>query len=269
MLHQYTTPYSSLAWLPLIGHLIYIGLVMTITKEQWRDGRRIGARDAFGVPSLALFSTMVGFGAVARENGFDAVQAVLTTALVWGMPGQVAFAQLFGAGGGAFVIFIAVALANLRMLPMTVSGLPTMRIDLHKVGVLRRLVAAHFMAVTGWAQLTLASQKVQSGQIYPYYLGFVAVIYMSALFGTGVGFFLADQAPRPVVMVAVYMTPLYILLLVSSARQVTNRQAVLLGAILGPLTYPLLGDWCLLAAGAGGGALALIKRKALDRKKAQ
>lgn len=236
-----------------------------ISKQLWREGRWIGARDALGVPALALFSTMVGFGAVARENGFDAVQAVLTTALVWGMPGQVAFAQLFGAGGGALVIFIAVALANLRMLPMTVSGLPLMRIDLHKPGLIRRLIAAHFMAVTGWAQLSLASQKVQTGQIYPYYLGFVAIIYTSALLGTGVGFFLADQAPTPVVMVAVYMTPLYILLLVSSAQQVTNRQAVLIGAVLGPLTYPLLGDWCLLAAGLGGGALALIKRARAEK----
>jgi len=64
--------------------------------------------------------------------------------------------------------------------------------------------------------------------------------------------------PDPVIRIAVYVTPLYIVLLVSSARVWANRFAVLLGAILGPLTYPLLGDWCILAAGLGGGTAAVV-----------
>ena len=201
---------------------------------------------------------MIGFGAIARESGFDIWVSFATTLSIWGMPGQIAFAELYAAGGGGLVIFTAVALANLRMLPMTVSGLPIMALDQHKYGAFRRLIVAHLLAVTGWAQLTAAQTRVPPMGILPYYLGFVAVIYMAALCGTVFGYYLSDVVPPLALRVAIFMTPLYLMLLVSSARQIGNRLAVGLGALVGPLTYPWLGDWCILAAGLGGGTVAVL-----------
>ena len=238
------------------------------SRAAWRQARRTGAVDGLGVPAMALFTTMVGFGAIARESGLDVFVTLSATLFIWGMPGQVAFVDLYAAGAGGIVIFTAVALANLRMLPMTVSGLPLMRLDDHTIGFPARLGIAHLLAVTGWAQLTAAQDKVPPLGILPYYLGFVAVIYLAASIGTVFGYYLSDMVPETGIRIAIYATPVYLFLLVASARQGVNRLAVWLGAGLGPLTYPLLGDWCILAAGLGGGTAAmLIARAAANRGK--
>lgn len=220
--------------------------------------RRRGFGDAFGVPAIALFSTMIGFGAISREAGLDAWVTFATTLTIWGMAGQIAYVELFSAGAGALVIFTAVALANLRMLPMTVSGMPLLHLQEHRVSFPRRLFYGHLLAVTGWAQLTAAQTRVPPHAVLPYYVAFVSVTYCSALAGTVFGYYLSDIVPDVVLRIAIYMTPLYIVLLVSSARQGANRLAVVLGAVLGPATWPWLGDWCILAAGFGGGTMALV-----------
>ena len=74
-----------------------------------------GALDALALPALALGSTMMGFGAIAREAGFDFWMTTLTTLSVWGMPGQVAFVSLYATGSSMFLMVVAVALANMRM----------------------------------------------------------------------------------------------------------------------------------------------------------
>ena len=94
--------------------------------------RRIAALDALRAPAYALGATMAGFATIAREAGFDVWMAVTTSALIWGMPGQVAFASLYSAGASLFVIFIAVTLANMRMLLMVVSAADMMHLKMHR-----------------------------------------------------------------------------------------------------------------------------------------
>lgn len=224
----------------------------------WNSARRLGMLDGLGVPAVALFATMAGFGAISRESGLDVFVTLASTLFIWGMPGQVAFVDLYAVGASGAVIFTAVALANLRMLPMTVSGLPMMRLKDHGIGLFGRVGIAHLLAVTGWAQLTAAQSKVPPAGILPYYLGFVSIIYIAASAGTIFGYYLSDLVPDPVIRVAIFATPVYLLLLVGSARQWGNRVAVILGAMLGPLTYPVLGDWCIMAAGLGGGTMAVL-----------
>ena len=84
-----------------------------------------GIYDASNVPGFALGSTMMGFSIIAKEAGFNFWMVMLTTATVWGMPGQVAFAGLYAVGASLFLIFIAVTLANMRMMLMVISGANT------------------------------------------------------------------------------------------------------------------------------------------------
>lgn len=232
------------------------------TATSARAARRAGVLAGLGVPGCALFLTMTGFGAIARESGLTAWMALASTAFVWGMPGQVAFAELYTAGAGALVIFVAVALANLRMLPMTVVGLPMMALERHGLGFAGRCLVAHFLSVTGWAQLTDAERRFPRMAVFPYYTGFVAVLYSMACSGTVFGFYLSDMVPATVAMLAIYITPLYLFLLVSNARRVTNQWAVGLGAAVGPACYPLIGDWSIMAAGliAGSAAMLIARR---------
>ena len=57
-----------------------------------------GIRNALGVPALLLFSAMTGFGSLAQEQGLSLWISMLSTVLIWGMPGQVVHVELYGLG---------------------------------------------------------------------------------------------------------------------------------------------------------------------------
>ena len=90
--------------------------------------RRNAMIDALRAPCYALCVTMAGFSSIARESGFDFMMTLVTSLGVWGMPGQVAFASLYSAGASLFIIFVAVSLANMRMLLMVISAADMMLI---------------------------------------------------------------------------------------------------------------------------------------------
>ncbi|HAE02598.1 MAG TPA: hypothetical protein DCG04_14375 [Rhodospirillaceae bacterium] len=64
------------------------------------------------------------------------------------------------------------------------------------------------------------------------------------------------------------MTPLYLLLLISGARQWANRLSVLFGIAIGLALYPVMGDWAVIAAGLLGGTLGFISAPHLFRNNA-
>lgn len=226
------------------------------------DAFRAGFTDAVGIPGLGLFVSMMGFGAIALESGLGPWVTFLTTALVWGLPGQVAFAELYGSGAAWFALFAAVTLANMRMLPMTASGLPLMHLKGHGVGFAGRCLTAHFLAITGWAHLAIAAERYPPSRVFPYYIGLSIVIYSCALAGTMVGYYLNDFASDTATRVAVFSTPIYLILMVAGARRVMNQWAVGLGIALCPPLYLVIGDWSVMAAGLVGGTAAyLIKRQ--------
>ncbi len=220
-----------------------------------------GARRCVGVPAMGIGLSMVGFGALASDLGFSGIQAFLTTALVWGLPGQIAYVELAAAGAPLSVLVAAVAFANMRMLPMVVTGLPTI-LGGRQAGFLQRVFLVQFMAVTAWTQMNADTPDMPARSRLPYYLGFVAVLYAAGLGGTMIGYGVGAVLPEPALRIAVFMTPLYLLLLVAAARHPTNRIAVVLGAAIGTGLFPLIGDAAVLAAGLIGGSVAIALGRA-------
>jgi len=81
-----------------------------------------GIRNALGVPALLLFSAMTGFGSLAQEQGLQEQGlslwiSMLSTVLIWGMPGQVVHVELYGLGAPLIAVALGVAGANARFLP--------------------------------------------------------------------------------------------------------------------------------------------------------
>ena len=76
--------------------------------------------------SCALLCTLRHHGGLffncTQGPAFDFMMTLVTSLGVWGMPGQVAFASLYSAGASLFMIFVAVSLANMRMLLMVISA---------------------------------------------------------------------------------------------------------------------------------------------------
>ena len=232
----------------------------TVAETTWRRAALRGARRCVGVPSFGIGLSMLGFGALASDLGFSGLQALLTTALVWGLPGQIAYAELAAAGAPLGVVIAAVAFANMRMLPMTVTGLATI-LGGRQVGFLGRLFLMQFMAVTAWTQMNADTPAMGPRDRLPYYIGFVAVLYVAGVGGTAIGYTVGSVLPEPALRVAVFMTPLYLLLLVAAARHPTNQMAVVLGAVFGTGLFPLIGDAAVLVAGLVGGSIAVAARR--------
>jgi len=220
--------------------------------------RRIAAIDAVRAPAYALGATMAGFATIAREAGFDVWMVISTSALVWGMPGQVAFASLYSVGASLFIIFVAVTLANMRMLLMVVSAADMMHLHLHKLPLWRRVVLMQFLAITSWAHLAIAETKYPRHLLMPYFQGFSLTLFSFGIMGTIGGYFLPDLVPPDVLRIIIFITPIYIFLLIIMARQKANRLAVACGGALCPLLYPVAGEWSILIAGVIGGSLAML-----------
>ena len=121
--------------------------------------------DALGMPSLVLLASMTGFGSLARESALGLEIALLATAGIWGLPGQIALAELYAAGSEILAVVMAVSLANARFLPMAVSFVPLLRPGLARRAWGQALVA---LKTPQWdeaeGQLAEGLRLLESGQ---------------------------------------------------------------------------------------------------------
>ena len=217
---------------------------------------RVGVVDALNVPGFALFFTMVGFSTLAKDAGFDVWQVSAITTAVWGMPGQVAFVSLYATGASLAIIFFAVALANMRMMLMVISGYNILGLQLHRIAFWKKILLMHLMAITSWAQINHIKYKYPSHLILSYYIGFAITIYLFGFGGTLLGYFIDNFVNSEFLRLIAFMTPLYILLLVVSSPDYLNRLSVILGGLIVPVLYPLIAESSILVGGIIGGSIA-------------
>jgi predicted branched-subunit amino acid permease len=219
-----------------------------------------GAREACGAAGIVLAASYVGFGSLIRQNGLGLDIGLLSTLSAWALPGQVALVELYGIGASLLVQFIAVSLTNLRLMPMTLSLMPVLRVPGRPAWKL--YAAAHLIAVTGWAVAMLRCPDMPREQRLSFFLGFASTLWAASLAGTAVGFFAAGAVPAPVSLGLVFVNPLYfLLLLMLDLRPRGRRLSIVFGAIAGPLLHLVTPTWGLLLTGILAGTLAY----AIDR----
>ena len=67
--------------------------------------------------------------------------------------------------------------------------------------------------------------------------------------GTSIGYFLYDLMAPEILRLVIFITPIYILLLLMDAQQSSNRLAAVLGGTVCPFIYGMAGDWAILLSG--------------------
>ncbi|MEK9569838.1 MAG: AzlC family ABC transporter permease [Paracoccaceae bacterium] len=214
--------------------------------------------DALSAPGPAIGLTMAGYSTIAREAGFNFWMSLATSLGIWGLPGQVVLVSLYATGASLFIIFVAVSLANLRMLLMVISAADMMDLASHKLPLWKRVFWMHFLSITSWTNLGIAQQKYPSHLLLAYYQGFTLTIFFFGILGTILGYFLGDLLEPEFLRIVIFITPIYILLNIINARHKANRLAVVLGSILCPILFPIAGEWAILLAGLVGGAIASL-----------
>lgn len=219
-----------------------------------------GMRAAISLPALVMAGSFTGFGAFLESVGFDLAAGLTTNLLIWALPGQVVFVDMWAKGAGVIVIALAVSLTAVRLLPISVLVLSRARLP----GAPRwpEFLVAHLTAVTVWLMANERIEGVEKRRRLPWLLG-LGIALMSAMFAfTALGFALADRLPPALAATLVFFTPVFFLLsLFSGARWRFDYLAIGLGAALGPLATAWVPDFDLLAAGLVGGTLAFLIAK--------
>jgi predicted branched-subunit amino acid permease len=216
-----------------------------------------GMRGIVSVPALILLTSFLGFGALCRESGLTVLDAALTTASLWALPGQVVLVSSMAAGVGFAATAIAVALSAVRLLPMTVSLIPVIRAP----GMARwkLFFASHFIAVTAWVFAMQRLPSLPRAARFPFFAGFALTLATSGTTVTAVSFLLAASLPTLFAAGLVFLTPIYFLTsLYGAAKLRSDRLALGLGLLLWPLFDWLLPAYALLLTGAVAGTAAFV-----------
>jgi predicted branched-subunit amino acid permease len=226
-----------------------------------RDVVRRAVIDALGMPSMVLLASMTGFGSLARESALSLEVALLATAGIWGLPGQIALAELYAAGGDIVAVVMAVSLANARFLPMAVSFMPLLQAGLARRSWLYALV--QLISVNTWAAGLRVCPGLPGPERRRYFAVFGALCMTSALLGTAAGYLAAGALPRPVRFGLVFLNPVFFALIFADARDRAAVLALLIGALAGPLLHLVSPDWGVLASGMIAGSAAFWLARAL------
>lgn len=230
---------------------------MTTSPSPARTGFLAGARVAAGTPALVLAASYVGFGGFVRDNGGGLDLALFSTLTAWALPGQIAMIEMHAAGAPLLAIAIAVALANLRLAPMSTVLMPVVALEGRPAW--RHYLAAHWVAITGFALTMLHAADRPRPERLGWFMGCVLTLWAGSLAGCVVGHLVAGILPAPVSLALVFLNPIYFLLV--CLQDLHDRQRVLsliCGAATCAMLHPVLPGWSLLVAGLGGGTAGFL-----------
>jgi len=223
-----------------------------------------GIRDASGAPAMVLFAGMVGFGAMGKTNGVDIWFTTATSFLMFALPGQVVLLEMVITGSSILAIALAVTLTSTRFITMTVTLFP----QFHQKDRNRGLYASvHFLAMTAWAISMREFQTMEAKHRSSYFIGLGLLCWLVSIPATILGYLLAGVVPPYITLGLVFINPLFFLLAFTEVGSWTNRIAIGLGFLLGPLFFILDRDTSLLTTGLVAGTIAyLIDRKILRKR---
>ena len=230
---------------------------MTTRPTFFTPAFRDGASEAFGVPIIAMGATFIAFGAAVAEAGLPLGWAVLCSAAIYGMAGQIVLLGLVAAPSGAVVpAVVAATAANARFLPMAVALSPLLG---PRRPVWRRMLALPFIAITPWALGMRRMPNLPEPDRLAWFLGFALTTWVSGLLVTSAGHLLAPALPPSLRAALVFTNPFYFaLLLAGDLGRPGVRWAVIGGAAAAPLALWLGPAWGLLGAGLLGGTAAFL-----------
>ncbi len=211
------------------------------------------------VPSALLFAAGLGFGALARDGGFSIAHTAFITAGMFALPNQVVLVDQLARNETLLAAAFAVALAALRLLPMTVTIVPLLKGDRSRPVL--EAVAVHFIAVTPWVESQRRLPLVAPELRLATHLGLGLAFATAMMSGTMAGHALAGSVPATVSATLLFLTPIYFLLsLLATARVRMDLLAIGIGCALAPVFYILTPGFDLLATGLIGGTLAFLLR---------
>lgn len=206
---------------------------------------------------MVLFLGSLGFGALARDLGFELGLTMFITFAFYALPAQVLLVDEIARGVPILAVAFVVSLSAVRMLPMSVVIIPY----LGDRGMPRWVIipVAHMIAITAWIESMRRLPQLPEHLRLAHFIGIATVCGSSTLLGTAVGYLLAGVLPVAVAAGFLFVTPLYFMLsMIATARVEADWLAIIAGALLGPPLFVIVPGFELLIAGLAGGTLAYV-----------
>jgi predicted branched-subunit amino acid permease len=223
-----------------------------------------GLAAAISVPAGVLLATALGFGALARDGGFSVGHTVFMSLTMFALPNQVVLVDQLARSEGVATAALAVALAAMRLFPMTATVVPLFRGSRPRPWL--ELAAVHFVAITTWIEANRRLTHLSADMRLPYQLGMGLGISAVMLLGALAGYVLAGTVPPLVSAALLFLTPLYFLLsLMATSRSRMDVAAIAAGCALAPILYVVVPGIDLLATGLLGGTVAFVIGRARAR----
>ena len=217
-----------------------------------------GARAAISIPAFILTSAFVGFAGMARETGLSLAETLLMTGAVWALPSVVVLTGAMASGMGLIPAAVAVALASVRLMPMTMALMPFLKVP-GKTKTWHLLIASHFVAVTAWVYAMKNLPDLPREVRLPFFIGFGGGVTSFVFVSTGIAYMLVERMPPMAAGALVLVTPVYFLCsLWGAARMNADKAAMISGLLLGPLFFLYFPGLDLLWTGLLGGTLAYL-----------
>lgn len=209
------------------------------------------------MPSAVLIAGFVGFGALAAAQHLPLAVAVVSTAAIWALPGQLIFVDMHTLGAPALATVIAVMLSSARFLPMTVMLMPQMRDRSHSPW--KYYVLAQLLSLSGWTMAVTRFPDMPRERRLPWFYGFALVLMAVSALSTAAGYLGADRLPPLARLGLVFMVPMYYLLILTGAvRERIAALGLACGAVAGPLAYLATPEWSVPLGGLVGGTAAYV-----------
>lgn len=237
-----------------------------LPEEPPKSGRQwflLGARAAISIPALILTAAFVGYAGLARETGLTLPETLAMTGLIWALPSIVVLTGALSSGMGLIPASIAVALASVRLMPMTMALMPMVKVP-GKTKTWHLLIASHFVAVTAWVFAMRNLPDLPRAARLPYFTGFGASVTSFVFCMTGIAYLAVERMPDVVAGALVLLTPVYFLCsLWGAARLNVDKVSMVVGLALGPVFFLYLPGLDLLWTGLVGGTVTYLGMRAL------
>lgn len=225
-----------------------------------------GMRNLFSLPALILLSAFVGFGGLAREADLPLSHLIFLIPVIWALPSHLVLLAGIVSGASLLAIAPAVALAAIRMMPMTMALMPEIRAPRTKQWHL--LLASNLVAITAWVHTLQKARDIPARGRLPYFVGFASTMAVTTTVAASLVHQLAPTLPILAMAGLYFLTPLYFATSIwNTARVKAEQAALILGFGLGPVAAYLYPQAAILLAGVVGGTVAYGAHRLFARRR--
>ena len=231
-----------------------------------RGALRGGLVEGLGAPAFVLGASYVGIGALARDADISLPFIAISTLAIYALPAQVVLVELWQVGTAFPALVLAVMMTSARFLPMTATLMPLLRHE--RWSAPHYALAAHCVAMTGWAITMRRAPDLPAVQRLPYFFGYTVVLLSGSVLGTSAGYILSAYLTDFVTLGLVFLNPiLFTLIRIRETRARLGILALICGMIVGPLVHLAIPEWSLLVGGILAGSLAFALDEALKARR--